>query len=156
MSDTSQEIPHVQAKWLLEKMMSCAGMAEHLQQNGAEQTSIDFLKELLVDEHLCFFSIKKVIDRQKAKAIKVKDYIPEDDQAAVAKTIGDALSNLPYLRCQICGLNGHTNSSCWLNGQIYNSCRTAGAAAQDANFLWREAIKLKRVAREEGMRQVTA
>ena len=26
----------------------------------------------------------------------------------------------------------------------------------DANFLWREAIKLKRTAREEGMRQVAA
>ena len=97
-----------------------------------------------------------MIARQVYKTNEARKYIPDADQDKVLNCISDALLTLPTLKCEICGLNGHTNSSCWLNGQIYSTCRSVGAEAQEANFLWREAMKLKRIAREEGLRQSCA
>ena len=97
-----------------------------------------------------------MIDRQVEKTKNASTFIPDDNQADVIKTINAALLKLPTLACDICGLNGHTNSCCWLNGQIYSTCRASGTEAQEANFLWREAIKLRRISREEGLRQSCA
>ena len=156
MSETTQALPVIHAQKLLKLLCSCNGMLEHFQNNGAAPEELTVVQELVDDETLVFFSVKRVIARQVYKTEKAKKYIPDENQQKVFNCIGDALNKLPSLKCDICGLNGHTNSSCWLNGQIYSTCRSSGTEAQEANFLWREAIKLRRIAREEGMRQTCA
>ena len=156
MSETTQALAVIEANKLLRCLCNCPGMIEHFQKNALSHEDLKQLEDLLADPMLVFFSIKRVIDRQVYKTKKAKAYIPDDQQATVIGNIGAALEKLPTLKCEICGLNGHTNSSCWLNGQIYNTCRSSGSEAQEANFLWREAMKLRRIAREEGLRQSCA
>ena len=130
------------------------GMEAHLDAKGLNgKKELDLLKELCEDPQLCFFSIKRVVDRQLAKTEKAEKFILDDNKKLVKETITKTLNKLRDIQCNICGLCGHTNSSCWLNGQIYSTCRSSGSAAQEANFLWREAIKLQRIAREEGLRR---
>ena len=78
--------------------------------------------------------------------------MPPSEAEDICKIIKGMIDKLPGLKCQICGLNGHTNSSCWLNGQIYNLCRSAGREAMEANFLWREALKTHRSMRDEAIK----
>ena len=152
MSDTTQALPVIKANKLLRVMLSCPDMQQHFINHAAAPEEYKMLEELVDDENLVFFSIKRVIARQVYKTNKAKPYILDFDQDKVIKVIDETLLKLPALKCDICGLNGHTNSSCWLNGQIYNTCRSSGTAAQEANFLWREAIKLRRQAKEECVR----
>ena len=56
------------------------------------------------------------------------------------------------LHCTICGLNGHENAYCWLNGQVYSSCRKKGPEYQEANILWREALKTRQQVKYEKIR----
>lgn len=156
MSNSTQALTIAHAHKILDMMLKCHGMENHLLESGAEATDFANLGVLLEDANLSFFSIKRVIDRQIRKAQSAVDFIPQEDQDSVGEIIYAALRTIPNLTCDICSLNGHTASSCWLNGQIYNTCRSLGADAQDANFLWREAIKLKRVAKDEAMRQMAA
>ena len=156
MSDTTQSLPVIAADKLLKCMMSCAGMQNHFQEQGLELADYTVMSELVQDDTLVFFSIKRVIARQVYKTNKAKDYILDFDQDKVIRVINQALNKLPELKCDICGLNGHSNSSCWLNGQIYSTCRSSGSEFQEANFLWREALKLRRATKDECVRQACA
>ena len=156
MSETTQPLPVVCAHDFLKVIVTCPGLPEHFQKNALGPEDLKVMQDLLEDESIVFFSIKRVIARQVYKTKKAQKFIPDENQTQVLEAINAALLKLPTLKCDICGLNGHTNSSCWLNGQIYNTCRSSGTEAQEANFLWREAMKLRRIAREEGLRQSCA
>ena len=156
MSDTTQALSVITANPLLRCMMTCPGMENHFLEHAQSNEDYNTMQQLLADESLVFFSINRVIARQVYKTQKAKEYILDFEQEKVISVIDTALNKLATLKCDICGLNGHTNSSCWLNGQIYNTCRSSGSEAQEANFLWREALKLRRAAKDEAVRQACA
>ena len=95
------------------------------------------------DETAKLFSIKRVIERQTSKSQKAKDYIPGPHVDASLQRVAEVLVSLKDLSCGICGLNGHENSYCWLNGQVYGVCRSRGWAYQEANILWREGLRAR-------------
>ena len=153
-SDTTQKISVIYALPFFKHLVDMPGMEEYLNSKNLNgKAELALLRDLCTDPQLCFFSIKRVVDRQVAKTEKAEKFILDENKGRVKETISRTLNKLRDIQCNICGLCGHSNSSCWLNGQIYNTCRSSGRDAQEANFLWREAIKLQRIAREEGLRR---
>lgn len=114
------------------------------------------LNSLVSEKTIALFSIESVVQRQIKKTKNAQLYIPDGQAGQVLDTIHGVFKKLRDMSCGICGLTGHTNSSCWVNGQIYNTCRSEGPAAMEANFLWREALKIRRTVRDEAVRQETA
>ena len=84
--------------------------------NGMTMDAVSKLSAIINDGTTCLFSVKRVVDRQVKKTIKAKDYICSDNQQAVLNVISDALKSLERMQCGICGLKGHSNAYCWLNG----------------------------------------
>ena len=67
-------------------------------------------------------------------------------------TVDEVLNSLKEISCGICQLPGHASSYCWLNGQIHGICRAKGSKFTEANFLWREAIKIYKSVEVEGQK----
>ena len=91
MSETSEALPVIQAHRLLKLLCSCPGIVDHFQTQGAESSDLSFVQSLLDDKSLVFFSIQKVIDRQIAKSVKAKKYIPDGNQDTVLASIKGVL-----------------------------------------------------------------
>ena len=78
--------------------------------------NLNKLGEVINDGSSCIFSIDRVVKRQVNKTLKAKEYICSDEPEKVLAVIEAALLSLKALKCGICGLNGHSNAYCWLNG----------------------------------------
>ena len=79
---------------------------------------------------------------------------PEQHKDQHCDNIKYLLEQLSGLHCGICGLHGHQESYCWLNGQVFGCARSAGKPALTSNMMWREGIKTRTNAKSEQKKEV--
>ena len=129
-------------------------MTKYLEDKGVSEEQFNMLKKKAEDKQSVVFSIHQVVERQKSKTVKAKEFLPcpDEEKGRWVQGICSVLDSLKGLQCSICSLPGHQSSYCWLNGQVWARCRNEGEDAQKANFLWRESIKLRRQAKEEAFK----
>ena len=85
------------------------GIKEALKASGANQADFDIITEKVNDETANVYSIKEIVDGQKRKTDKSKEFIPgpPEEQAEVVRIIGTVLDTMREFHCNICGLQGH-------------------------------------------------
>ena len=69
-----------------------------------------------------------------------KNAIPED--VHWKPQLQQCFDGLQMQQCSICRLPGHRAAQCWINGAVYEWCRTNNKAS--LNYSWRGYIKLAR------------
>lgn len=146
---------NLELKEILTFIMNIAGLTKFLEGSQVPIDQIQRLKAFSEDRNSRMFSLTQVIGRQERKLGKVAAYLEAGGQTGdeITVKIKECLARLPFHRCGICGITGHSNSYCWINGQIYADCRTLGPDYQEANVVWRQAIKTRNLVRQERLRQ---
>jgi hypothetical protein len=143
MASSTEELQTIPIFATIKKIMALEGFKEAMTMAGVSEEDHVAVSTVLNDSTAVVFSIARVIKRQCEKTARATEFIADEDADRVITTIKKCLNTLIEHNCTICGLPGHDNSYCWVNGQVYGICRAKGPEAQEANFLWRGALKIR-------------